>query len=79
MKRVKSACLMQTLHFQLKDDIPHDEAIIAVQEEVKHYKTRLDLHRTAYKIDEEIVQPDGSIILRIRKQYNASPVGEYLD
>lgn len=79
MKRVKSACLLQTLHFQLKEDLPHDQAVIAVQDEVKHYKARMNMRRVAYKIDEETTQPDGSIIIRIRKQYNTSPVGEYLN
>lgn len=79
MKRIKAACLLQTLHFMLKDDLEHDAAVRAVQEEVHVYKMRLDMRHTKYKIEEEITQPDGSIIIRIRKQYNASPVGEYLD
>lgn len=79
MKRIKAACLLQTLHFMLKDDLEHDAAVRAVQEEVRVYKMHLDMRHTKYKIEEEITQPDGSIIIRIRKQYNASPVGEYLD
>ena len=79
MKRIKAACLLQTLHFGLKEDLGHDDAVRAVQEEVRIYKLRLDARRTNYKIDEEITQPDGSVIIKIRKQYNASPVGEYLD
>ena len=78
MKRIKAACLFQTLHFELKDNPEHDAAVAAVREEVSHYKMRLDSRGVIYKIDEETVQPDGSIILRIRKQYNMSPVGEYL-
>ena len=79
MKRVKAACLLQTLHFQLKEDIDHDIAVRAVREEVAHYKTQLERNRTAFKIDEETVQPDGSIIVKIRKQYNAVNTGIYLD
>lgn len=79
MKRVKAACLLQTLHFQLKEDIDHDIAVRAVREEVAHYKTQLERNRTAFKIDEETVQPDGSIIVKIRKQYNAVNTGSYLD
>lgn len=30
MKRIHSACLLQTLHFQLKEDIPHDAAVRTV-------------------------------------------------
>ena len=79
MKRVKAACLLQTLHFQLKEDLDPALAVKAVQDEVAHYKAQLERNRTAYKIDEEAVQPDGSIVVRIRKQYNAVQVGEYLD
>ena len=79
MKRVKAACLLQTLHFQLKEDLDPSLAVKAVQDEMAHYKAQLERNRTAYKIDEEAVQPDGSIVVRIRKQYNAVQVGEYLD
>ena len=79
MKRVKAACLLKPLHSQLKEDIDHDIAVRAVREEVAHYKTQLERNRTAFKIDEETVQPDGSIIVKIRKQYNAVNTGSYLD
>lgn len=79
MKRVKAACLMQTLHFQLKEDVDHDLAVRTVRDEVAHYKAQLERNHTAYKIDEELVQPDGSILIRIRKQYNAVNPGTYLD
>lgn len=79
MKRVKAACLLQTLHFQLKEDMDHDLAVKAVQDEVAHYKAQLERNRTAFRIDEETVQPDGSILIRIRKQYNAVSTGDYLE
>jgi hypothetical protein len=79
VKRVQAACLLQTLHFQLKEDVAHDLAVKTVQDEVAHYKAQLERNRTAYKIDEETIQPDGSILIKIRKQYNAVRVGDYLD
>lgn len=79
MKRIKAACNCQTLHFQLKEDMPHSYAVRLVQEEVKRYKESLDVSRTRYRIEEETVQPDGSVIIRIIKQYNQSPVGDYLN
>lgn len=79
MKRIQSACICQTLHFQLKDGISSTYNIRAVQEEVKHYKDSLDRNRTKYKIEEENTLPDGSVLLKIRKQYNMSPVGDYLE
>ena len=32
-----------------------------------------------YKIDSKTEQPDGSVILKIRKQNLRTPVGEYMD
>lgn len=79
MKRVKAACICQTLHFQLKDGAEHREAVTMVQGEVSHYKQQLERSHTRYKILEETVQPDGSIVLKVIKQYNQSPVGDYLN
>lgn len=79
MKRVKAACITQTLHFLLKDEVPHDYAVKLVSEEVKKYKEQLTKNRTKYKILSEETQADGSIIIEIKKQYNTSPVGNYLD
>lgn len=79
MKRVKAACICQTLHFMMKDDVGHDYALKMVNEEVEHYKKNLERKNTQYRIVEQVVQDDGSIILKIIKQYNASPVGDYLN
>ena len=78
MKRVKAACICQTLHFQLKEDVEHDFAVKLVREEVAHYKATLDRNQTKYRILEELPQEDGSILVKVIKQYNACPVGEYL-
>ena len=79
MKRIQAACICQTLHFTLKEDIDHDTAARMVQEEVAHYKRSLERNRTKHKIVEETVQPDDSILVKIIKQYNHSAVGNYLD
>lgn len=79
MKRVKAACITQTLHFQLKEDLGHDYAIQMVKEEVERYKRQLDRSGTKYRILSETTQADGSILIEIKKQYNTSPVGNYLD
>ena len=57
----------------------HDYAVKLVTEEVAHYKANLDRKRTKYKIVEEIPQEDGSILLKVIKQYNSCPVGDYLN
>lgn len=79
MKRVKAACICQTLHFMLKDGVDCELGARLVQEDVANYKRYLDRNRTQYKIVAEELQSDGSVIIQIIKQYNQSPVGEYLD
>lgn len=79
MKRVKAACITQTLHFMLKDGAEHDYAVGLVDEEVERYKVHLDRSGTQYRILSEEKQEDGSVIIEIKKQYSNSPVGDYLN
>ena len=79
MKRVKAACICQTLHFMLKEDVGHDDAVMQVEQELEHYKKNLERNHIQYKITEQTNQPDGSIIIKVIKQYNSSPVGDYLN
>lgn len=79
MKRVKAACITQTLHFMLKEDVGTEYAKQLVQEEVKKYKNGLDKSGTKYKILSEETKEDGSVMIEIKKQYSTSPVGNYLD
>lgn len=79
MKRVKAACITQTLHFMLKEDLGTDYAKRLVVEEVNRYKSQLNKSGVQYRILSEETQSDGSIIIEIKKQYNTSPVGQYLD
>ena len=79
MKRVKAACVCQTLHFMLKDDVSHDYAVKQAEQEIEQYKQKLGRNHTQFKIIEQTKQADGSIIVKIIKQYNSSPVGDYLN
>lgn len=79
MKRIKAACICQTLHFMLKEDLEHNWAVSMVKQEVERYKKGLERNRILYKILEETEQPDGSVIIKVIKQYNTSPAGDYLD
>jgi expansin (peptidoglycan-binding protein) len=79
MKRIMAACICQTLHFLCKEGSEQQWAAEQVKRDVENYKKSLDRNRTQYKIIEETVQSDGSVILKIIKQYNTSPVGNYLD
>lgn len=79
MKRIKAACLEQTIHFQLKDGASSDAGKQQVREEYAAYKAYMDRRKTPYKIVEESEQPDGSLIIKIKRQNNTQPVGSYLD
>lgn len=79
MKRVKAACICQTLHFILKEELDHETAAKQVRQEAENYKAALDRNHTKYKIVEEYMLDDDSIIIKVIKQYNQSPVGNYLD
>jgi hypothetical protein len=79
MKRIKAACICQTLHFMLKDGEEQQLALEHVKQEVENYKRTMDRSGTKYRIIEETTQPDGSIMMKVIKQYNSSPVGNYLD
>lgn len=79
MKRIKAACLEQTICFQMKDDLSPELARQQVRQEYEFYKSQMDRRKTKYRIIEENEQPDGSLIIRIKKQNNTQPVGDYLD
>ena len=78
MKRIKSACLTQTVCFSNKDGDTSEYAKSIIAHEYSNYLAQLDKNRTQYKVVSEIRNPDGSIIVEIKKQYNTSPVGDYL-
>lgn len=72
MKRVKAACILQTLVFSQKDDcgLTHEQQLKANHGEVNRYKATMDRSRIRYQITEETEQADGSVLVRVRKQYN---------
>lgn len=79
MKRVKAACICQTLHFLLKEDVGHDYAVNLVKQEAENYQKDLIRKGIRFKIVEQQEQPDGSITIKVIKQYNSCPVGDYLE
>ena len=50
-----------------------------IVQEYDKYKEQLDKSGTKYKILSEKTNEDGSIVVEIKKQYNTSPVEEYLN
>ena len=82
MKRVKAACILQTLMFVQKPEMGYskERALEINREEVAHYKSQLEKSRTRYVITEEHEQEDGSIVIHIKKQYNdKTDVSEYFN
>ena len=69
MKRIKAACITQTVCFSNHD---------GDTSEYEKYKVQLDRSGTKYKILSEKTNEDGAIVIEIKKQYNTSPVGDYL-
>ena len=78
MKRVQAACICQTLHFFQKDEVLKTTQERLANEELEKYKRSLEQSKTQFRILEEKKQDDGSIVIKIIKQYNNSPVGDYL-
>jgi len=82
VKRVQAACILQTLVFQQKDDsyFSKEKKISLNKEEVEKYKASLEKNKTRFQIVEETEQPDGAILVRVRKQYNdKTDVAEYFN
>lgn len=82
MKRVKAACIFQTLLFSQKEDcgLTREQQRRANHEEVARYKLTMDRCRTRYQIVEETEQSDGSVLVRVKKQYNdRADVSEYFE
>lgn len=72
MKRVKAACIYQTLVFAQRPEMnfSKEQAIKLNREEFEAYKASLDHTNTRYRIVDHAELEDGSVEIRIRKQYN---------
>ena len=79
MKRIDAECLEQTLHFYYTDDLSVEEGKAYVKQEFEAYKARMERRGVQYKILEETDQPDGSLIVKLKRQNVSHPVGNYLD
>ena len=80
MKRVKAACILQTLIFQPKEDcgLSRETILNMNRSEFSRYKQSLERTHTRYQIVSQEELEDGSILVRVRKQYNEkADVSEY--
>ena len=82
MKRVKAACILQTLVFAQKPEMGYskEQSLKINHDEIEHYKATLERAKTRYQIIDTAEQEDGSIIVHVRKQYNdKADVSEYFE
>ncbi len=80
LKRVKSACILQTLVFSQKPEMGYskESALIINREEIERYKKNLERTRTRYQILDTAELEDGTVVVHVRKQYNdKADVSEY--
>jgi len=66
VKRVLSACLEQTFKFETED-------------ESKIYIDRLSRKIAKCKVVDRRVEPDKTVTVKIIRDYNGHPLGNYLD
>ena len=78
MKRITSACLEQTLLFSLKEHVSPEADRESVRQEYEHYKKQMDHKRVRYEILAEEEQGDGTLRVRVKRQYNNYPWDGYL-
>lgn len=76
MKRIKSACLLQTVSFILDPNVSREIALRKVKDEVTSYKAKAG---TTLQILKETVNEDGSVDIEIRKKVSSYSIGNYFD
>lgn len=82
MKRVKAACILQTLVFAQKPEMGYsrEKALKINHDEIEHYKATLERSKTRYQIVDTVEREDGSIVVHVKKQYNdKADVSEYFE
>jgi len=82
MKRVKAACILQTLVFSQKEDCGFSTEVQRKynREEVEKYKKGLEKNKTRYQIVSVEESDDASVTVRVKKHLNdKTDVSEYFD
>ena len=72
MKRITSACLEQTIRFF------DASGTISPEDELEQYKKKMERKHVKYEILDSRKETDGSIIVKIKKQYNTYSTEGYL-
>lgn len=72
MRRIASACLLQTMRFDTYNDANPEM-------DLEIYLKKLDKSNTKYTIEEKTKDESGAVIIKIRKQYNSYPTTGYIE
>ena len=83
MKRIKSACIQQTITFFQNNPelgVSKETLLDLTRKEVERYEAGLKRNGIKYQILDTSEQNDGSILVHVKKQYNDRvDVSEYFD
>jgi len=66
MKRIITACLEQTIKFEPKSDF-------------ENYKNDLDSKNVKYVILEAKEEGQDTVVVKLKRQYNSYPCGDYMN
>lgn len=72
MRRIMSACLLQTMRFDTTK-------MANPEQDFQAYCHKLDRENIKYVIENQKVEPDGSLVVKVKKQYNAYQTDGYID
>lgn len=72
MKRITSACLEQTIRFDTYNDANP-------KEDLNKFLELLDRKRIKYQVVDQTEEADGTVVLKLKKQYNAYKTVGYID
>lgn len=82
MKRIQAACILQTLLFSQKEEngFTREQALELNRKEFEQYRNTLERTRTRHQITDVQETEDGSVLVRVRKQYSdKAAVEEYFN
>lgn len=71
MRRIISACLLQTMRFDTANEA-------SPEQELEIFCRKLDRNKVDYIIEETVKEDDGSIVVKLRKQYNTYKTTGYM-
>ncbi len=82
MKRVRSACILQTLKFFQKEELGYDRdtALSLNEREYENYTSAMVKNNVKFQIVNKEILDDGSVLVHVKKQYGENTdVSEYFD